>query len=138
MIILDDELKVGHLKRISSFVDYLSHDEFLALARIANVREVAAGSVLFHEGDGTDGFYVVKSGRVSFQRGSGEDATELGTLGPGSHFGLLNMLKESPRPSTATVVEPAQLLWISRNEFELLLLHVPDLARKMMTLAFSR
>lgn len=138
-IALDDHTKVGHLRRISSFVDYLSSEEFLSLARIATVQELPAGAGLYEEGDVADGFYVIKSGRIRFHRSDvGGGVSELGVLGAGSHFGLMNMIKESPRPSTATVLEAATVLVVARNDFELLLLHEPDLARKMMSLAVSR
>lgn len=50
-----------------AFLDDLSLGAIDKLARLATMRHVRGGEVLFREGDQNDAFYLVKSGRIALE-----------------------------------------------------------------------
>ncbi len=89
-----------------------------------HARPVAAGEVLFREGDGGDEMYVVRRGRIRLRRGT----TVLRDMGVGDYFGELSMLLGTPRSATAEAVEDSELVVIRRDQWELMLREQPELA----------
>ena len=78
------------------------------LARSLIQVEVAAGEVVFHEGDHGDRFYILESGEVEI----------LGKrFGPGESFGEIALLRDVPRTATVTAVTALVLQAIERDVF---------------------
>jgi CRP-like cAMP-binding protein len=71
--------------------------------------ELAAGQVVFREGDPPDAVYLVASGRVSAQLGrpDGGQAQRLQGMGPGMAFGELALFDERPRSADVVAEGPA-------------------------------
>jgi CRP-like cAMP-binding protein len=53
-------------------------------------------------------------------------------LGPGDFFGELALLDKPVRDATITALTPMTLLVVRRREFEVLLIEVPSIARKLL------
>jgi MFS family permease len=85
-----------------------------ALARALVRVEVAPGEVVMHEGDESDRFYVIESGRVQVTATDGQVLRE---EGPGDHFGEIGLLRDVPRTATITALEPCVLLALPREDF---------------------
>jgi predicted MFS family arabinose efflux permease len=85
-----------------------------ALARGLVRVSVAAGDVVVHEGDESDRFYVIESGRV---RVTAADHHLLREEGPGDYFGEIGLLRDVPRTATITAIDDVALLALSRVEF---------------------
>jgi hypothetical protein len=82
-----------------------------ALERLAAASEqvrVAAGDVVFREGDPGDRFYVVEEGEVEI---AGK------TFGPGEAFGEIALLRDVPRTATVTARADLVLRAIRRDDF---------------------
>jgi CRP-like cAMP-binding protein len=84
------------------------------LARVLDRVEVVAGDVIVHEGDESDLFYVIESGRVQVTAADGQVLRE---EGPGDYFGEIGLLRDVPRTATITAMEPTLLLALEREEF---------------------
>ena len=84
------------------------------LARVLDRVEVVAGDVIVHEGDESDLFYVIESGRVKVTAADGQVLRE---EGPGDYFGEIGLLRDVPRTATITAMEPTLLLALEREEF---------------------
>jgi CRP-like cAMP-binding protein len=71
--------------------------------------KVAAGTVLFREGEPGEVMYLVREGRVGVLRRHSAGEETLAELGPGSILGEMSLLDRRPRSATATVIEDADL-----------------------------
>jgi MFS family permease len=85
-----------------------------ALARALVRVEVPPAEVIVHEGDESDLFYVIESGRVQVTAADGHVLRE---EGPGEYFGEIGLLRDVPRTATITAMEPTVLLALEREEF---------------------
>ena len=102
--------------RPSPFLVAMRESERNALRQVTVRRELAAGKVVFHEGDPGDAMYVIERGSVAARRTrfDGKVAT-VRVIGPGEIFGELAIVG-APAPRTATMVtlQPTELLVIHR------------------------
>ena len=68
---------------------------------------------MLQEGDRSDRFYVIESGRV--------EVTQAGRVlreeGPGDYFGEIGLLRDVPRTATITTVEDTVLQALDRETF---------------------
>ena len=75
---------------------------------------VPPGTELVTEGAESDMFYVIRSGQATVtQRGK-----RIRTLGPGSHFGEIGLLRSAPRSATVTAIAPIRAFVLDREGFE--------------------
>jgi len=74
---------------------------------------LAAGQVLFHEGDAGDRYYLIDAGSVRIEP-PGEAPVE---LGPGAGFGEIALMRDVPRTATALAETATTLLALRGDEF---------------------
>jgi signal transduction histidine kinase len=97
--------------------------------RSGSVRVVAAGEVIFRQGDAGDRLYVVLSGTF---RISTADDFELNTIGPGGFVGEIALLDGGPRSATVSCVESGEMFALSRSAFVQLLQTSPALLSSVL------
>ncbi len=78
--------------------------------------EVAAGAVVFREGDSGGDMFIIESGQVDIVRKARGDEP-VATLGPGDFFGEMAILEDQPRFAGAVAKTNTRLLRIERSEF---------------------
>jgi predicted MFS family arabinose efflux permease len=83
------------------------------LAAKLQPRFVAAGEVVFRQGDPGDLFYLVENGRCEIAI----DGEKVADAWPGESFGEIALLRDVPRTATVTCVEDTTLLALERDEF---------------------
>ncbi|MDJ0894648.1 MAG: HlyD family type I secretion periplasmic adaptor subunit [Alphaproteobacteria bacterium] len=84
---------------------------------VSSDRTLAAGEVIFREGDPSDCAYVVVEGSVTISKDMESGPVALTELAPGDVFGELGLLDGSPRSATATAKGPVTLRRIEREAF---------------------
>ncbi|RJQ44434.1 MAG: hypothetical protein C4538_10465 [Nitrospiraceae bacterium] len=84
-------------------------------------KEYTAGETVFSAGDTGKALYVVMSGSVKIIKQANPEERLLTTLGPGSYFGELALIRESPRYASAIVEENARLLIMYKSYFDSLM-----------------
>ena len=100
------------LRRIAIFAP-LPQASIEALARRLVHESAAAGSPILREGESSDRFLVIQSGRVEVTA----DGQHLRFEGPGDFFGEIGLLRDVPRTATVTAVEDTELLSLAREPF---------------------
>lgn len=84
-------------------------------ARVA--RALAAGSIVYQDGEEANTMFVLQSGRVRLVREHDDGEQIVGEIGPGEFFGEMSILTGKPRTATAVVVEDAKLLELDARTF---------------------
>ena len=135
---LDDAEKARLLRRSFIFRDL---DETLLgrLARLSQTHRLAAGNLLFHQGEEGDALYGVAEGLVRiWVSGDGGKELTLQLLESGDVFGEIALLDGLPRSASAEAVEDSLLVVVKRDAFLPLLEAEAGLARHVIELICER
>ena len=96
-------------------------------------RRLAAGEVVFREGDASDTCYIVRSGQARATREHGDGRTlTLAHFGPGDIFGELAMFDDERRSATVETLEETEVVAILGGDMRRLLREHPDIAVKLV------
>ncbi|NOZ88228.1 MAG: cyclic nucleotide-binding domain-containing protein [Deltaproteobacteria bacterium] len=107
----------------------LGRNHIDAISKICKAEEHAAGEILFAEGSAGDKLFIIEKGEVRISQklqGMGEEA--LAVLKPGSYFGEMALIDDSPRSADAISHTSVSLITIARDDLEELLFVNRDLA----------
>jgi CRP-like cAMP-binding protein len=103
------------------------------LLSVAAVRDYDRGDHIFHEGDPSDFFIVVVTGRAKvYKHGPDGHDVILEMFGPGGPLGAVAAYESRPYPASAAALEPTSCLLIPRQEFFGLLERHPSLVRGLL------
>jgi CRP/FNR family transcriptional regulator, cyclic AMP receptor protein len=105
-----------------------SRKQLRAIARLSEVVEVPAGSVLARRGDPGDEFFMILDGSAHVE----VSPRKRSTLGPGTYFGEMSLLDGGPRSATVIADTPLRVLVIKRRDFSTLLREAPDLTESLL------
>ncbi len=127
------QLTVAALMRKVNLLQGISDAALQKLMESAVQRSVAAGTILFMEGEPVRGFYLVETGHVKISRHA-QDGREhiLHLLGEGDSFNEVAALDGGPNPATATAHSDAVVYCILRDELRKIVHENPDLAWAMI------
>jgi CRP-like cAMP-binding protein len=122
----------GILSQIALF-RRVTADDRERIAAVASLREYARGDRIFDEGDPSDHFFVVVSGRAKVfkQAPDGHDVI-LEMFGPGGPLGAVAAYESRPYPASAVALEATTCLLIPRQTFFALLERHPSLVRGLL------
>ncbi len=83
-------------------------------------RDIAAGEVIFRQGDAADVAYLIEAGTIQIRHDSdGEcEARRLARLGPGEVFGELGVIDGEPRSASAIAETPARLVMVRAEKIQ--------------------
>lgn len=99
----------------------LSDQELQGLSKYGREVKIAAGDVLFNEGDPTYHFYVVLEGQIRVTKQVGAEEQLLTVHDPGGFTGEISMLTGRPAIATARAVGATKVLEISPEAFKRLM-----------------
>jgi CRP/FNR family cyclic AMP-dependent transcriptional regulator len=120
------------LKKIPLFAN-LTHDHLGKIAAIAQQRPVRASEKIFQEGEVGTEMFLIATGKVRISKmvpGVGEEA--LAILEPGSYFGEMALIDDTPRSADATAHIPCVLYVIQKCDLEELMFLHKDLAYELL------
>lgn len=111
----------------------LPSGELEAIAEFAVLRNVAKNDYLFHEGDRSEGFYVVQKGSINVHRISpaGREQT-IYIFRAGESFAEASMAVDTGYPANARALEASTVIVIPKTPFLALLTRRPDLGLRML------
>lgn len=109
------------------------------LASIVRVVDLPVGSILFDQGDESDGLYIVASGiiRIYLTAGDGREAT-INLLEEGETIGEIAILDGLPRSAGAAALTDARLIFVPNGPFAELLDVSPQLSRQVILMLCER
>jgi thioredoxin reductase (NADPH) len=116
----------------------LDDSDMATLDALGTRRPTAAGDYLFHEGDATYEFYVVVSGAVEIVLGTDGEEQIIARHGPGRFLGELNMLTGRRAYLSARVVEPGEVIVMSRESLRHLMATNPHLGDLILAAFLAR
>ena len=125
--------KVRHLQKVDIFAD-CTRKQLKAVAALARVVEVPAGTMLTRVGEPGEEFFFILDGSAIV------DVTRRKRLkmGPGEFFGEMSLLDGEPRSATVRAETDMRLLVILRRNFQSLLSEVPELTRSILVVLSRR
>jgi len=113
--------------------EHLNDDDRVALARVIDVRRLAAGETLFQAGEPGESLYVVRAGEVElYIKDTAGQRIPLAIVGRGEVFGELALLDRSPRTATAVAMADTELLELDRDDLLLLFQTSPAAALRLL------
>jgi CRP-like cAMP-binding protein len=121
---IDDD--VALLERVPT-LRLLGRESLRMLAIGSEQKEVPRGDFLFRQGDDADCGFVVQRGSFRVDDGAGAEMT----VGPGTLLGELALVVRMRRPSSATALEYAAVIRITRSLFQRVLESDPAAARRL-------
>ena len=92
----------------------LPGETLMRLGKQMEREEVSPGTVVVHEGDASDRFYVVFAGMLAVRN----DLEPRGVLKPGDYFGEVSLTMDMPRTATVTAITPAVVASCDRETFD--------------------
>ncbi|MFZ0053166.1 MAG: MauE/DoxX family redox-associated membrane protein [Desulfobaccales bacterium] len=105
----------------------------LKLCELGQPCVVPAGTRIVSQGDKPEFFYVIQSGRLQvFLETADHIRTPLTELGVGAYFGEVALVTGQPRSASVESLEESRLIKVSKEEFDHLLDHNPQLARHII------
>ena len=99
----------------------LSAAELDAIAEIVDMRDLAAGKELFHEGDPGDGLYLVVAGEVEVIKRGPRGDRSLARMGAGGILGEMSLITADKRSATGRAVVDSRVLRLPAPRFRALL-----------------
>jgi CRP-like cAMP-binding protein len=107
---------LGLLRQIPIFEQFNGYQRRRVSRQLERV-EVLKGDVICSQGEMSDSFYVIDSGKVDVEI----DSVVRATLGAGDYFGEIGLIMDCPRVATVIASEPTVLLKSRSNDFQELL-----------------
>jgi CRP-like cAMP-binding protein len=98
------------------------------IGRLAREKNVAAGTVLTHEGRHEGYFFVIIDGTVRIERGG----RTINTMSSGDYLGEIALLDGGPRTATAIAETPCRLLSIEPAAFNQMLDDLPSVNKAVL------
>lgn len=110
------------LKRYAPLFSEFSRDELTGIVPVMEVHHVAAGAVVFQQGDAGDSLFIVAQGEIALTVGgserAGSERVEIDRVTDGGCFGEVSALTRAPRNFTAIATRPSELLELQRDYLE--------------------
>jgi CRP/FNR family transcriptional regulator len=117
----------------------LTDAETSALAARVSRRKFDRGELLFNEGDMCEGLFLVAAGKVRIFKMSPAGREQILSIeGPGSSIAELPVFDGGTYPASASALENAEVLFISRKDFQNFCREHPDVALKVISVVGSR
>jgi CRP-like cAMP-binding protein len=112
----------------------VSPDDRARIAAVSEIRSYEKGDRVFDEGDPSDFFYVVATGRVKvFKHGPNGNDVILEIFSAGGPLGAVAAYESRPYPASAAAMEATTCLLIPRHSFFALLEENPTLVRGLLS-----
>ncbi len=111
-----------------AFFEGFTQDQLRLLAFSAERVSLPQGALLFREGAKADSAFILLSGTIRLLGEEEGESRDMGAIRPGALLGMLALIADTQRPTSAVAASPSRLLKIERRDFRRMLEEYPDLA----------
>lgn len=133
MTVSERVLEIKQFLHQTPIFEQVLDEQLLAVANIAVLQRYSKGDVLFWEGDEGTGFFVVKSGKVKVFKVAPNGKEQIFHIfGPTEHFAEVPAFDGDQFPASAAAMELAEVIFIPRTAFLMVLQQYPTLAITML------
>lgn len=130
---------LGSVLRKTQLFANLTDAEMSALAARASKKHFDRGALLFSEGDACTGLFLVATGKIRiFKMSAAGREQVLAVEGPGSSFAELPVFDGGNYPASASAMEDAEVVFISRKDFQNYCREHPEVALKVIAVVGGR
>ncbi|MDD5005037.1 MAG: patatin-like phospholipase family protein [Candidatus Omnitrophica bacterium] len=112
----------------AAIFSHLRRSEKNLIAKKSEVVSYKKGNLIYRQGEPSDAFYCVISGRVKMSRFQDNRETVLEFLTCGMYFGISSLLTTQTHSANAEVVNDSLILRIKKDDFDFILKKMPKLA----------
>ena len=98
-----------------------------AIATLARIVSLPAGSVLMYEDEPAESFYVIVSGTVRVER-NGEFVR---SMSDGGFVGEIGLVKETTHTATVTCTTASEFVQLGRHEFGRVTARFPEIGKRV-------
>ena len=121
------------VKQLPLFADVIARQEgCLAFLERGTERRLEPGEIVAHEGAPVEQFFIVLDGELQISKKVGGEDTVINSYGPGTFFGELPLLMDSPYVATGRAVTPCHLFGLSVDTFWHMLATCPTVRRSVL------
>lgn len=107
---------------------------FDLLRHESDIRALAAGEVIFAEGQPGDTMFAVLDGEVAIQK----NGKTLETVVPGGVFGEMALIDDQPRSASAVAATDARIVAVGRKRFLYMVQQTPYFSLEIMHILADR
>jgi CRP-like cAMP-binding protein len=125
---------LANLTRTSELFRALGDDDRDALLAKFSTQLVPAGTTFITEGERNEHLWVVVSGRCQVQSAG----AAIADLGPGAAVGEISLVSGVVAVASVTAIEPAVLLRLSKDDFDVVAKKHPKLLAEVEKLVVAR
>src|SRR3984893_9755111 len=131
--------RVLELLRSMDLFAELPDEELAKIARLLKEHKINENEVIFSQGDGGDGLYIILQGRVRIASTDqfGRERV-LAFYGPGEFFGDMAVLTGAPRSATASATTNLRVLQLRKDDFDVLVATRVGLMRGLLRVMGER
>lgn len=125
--------KIDLLRGVPLFAG-CSNKDLGQISALADELYQPEGATVIAEGTKGREFFVLVDGSVEVRR----DGRKLNVLGPGSFFGEIALVSDTPRTATVAATTPVRLLVITGQSFRRLIAETPAIQAKVLAALAER
>ncbi len=118
------------LKEISFFEDF-NDNELYFFSKQLSLQAVPKDTVLFKEGEVGDYLFFIVEGSVEVRLATVHAKCVIATYGYGQCVGEMSLLDDYARSATVVVIEPSELLIITKNKMDRIVKENPTIGVKI-------
>ncbi len=133
------QIEPTNVLKATTLFGALTEEEITALAGRTKTRAYSASELLFSEGEPCAGLHIVASGRVRIFKISPNGREHvLAIEGAGSSIAELPVFDGGKYPASASAMDAAVLLFVSRDDFRSICMEHPEIALKVLQVVGGR
>ena len=126
-----DRFILSHVTRLPLF-QHLTPQQLELVAGQFQVLRYEAGQIIARQGDPAQGLFLFVSGRGALlQQGQDNVERHVGSVSPGNYVGEKALFSDLREVATLQVVQPAIVLFLSRQHLNALLAQYPDITHSL-------